>query len=196
MALTSCTGSIAKSFADSCSSPLEGGYTGRALIFDARDIAFTFDASNPRKVTAITITEDKVPFAVINDGENPFTGSNLASNVEDGTSKYTKTVQFLDPKRGAAASADIDALKALPLGFVVVAEKQDRVADGGYEIIGAYRGLKVNSDGVTRDEYANGGAYQVVASTKERYSEVCYVLATHAAELEWFEARLAEAPAQ
>lgn len=197
MALASCTGTIAKSFAEPCANPLDGGYSGRAVIFDARDITLTRETNNPRLVSAITIASGKTPFAVINGGDQPFTGSSTQSTTENGSREYTKTVVFLDPKRGAAASADVEALAALPLGFVVIAEKMQRTSDGGFEIIGGSRGLKVNGDGIVRDEYANGGAIQITASTRERYLDVVYndggdydVLLTD------FEAWLATAPAQ
>lgn len=197
MAVTNCAAAtIAKSFAADCAAPLEGGYTGRAVIFDARDITPSIVSGDPRTVSAIAIASDKTPIAVINDGENPFTGSSLASTTEDGRREYTKTVSFLDPKRGAAASKDVDALAALPLGFVTIAEKEQRVADGGFEVIGAYRGLKVNGDGITRNEYENGAAYAVTASTKERYSEVVYNEGSYADNLAAFEGWLAAAPAQ
>lgn len=196
MALVSCSSTIAKSFAGDCTAPLDGGYSGRAVIFDARDITPTFASNDPRTVTALAVASGKTPFAVINDGENPFTGSNLASTAENGRREYTKTVSFLDPKRGAAASKDVDALAELPLGFVVIAEKIQRAADGGFEVIGIYRGLKINSDGITRDEYANGAAYAITASTKERYSEVVYNEGTYADNLAKFETWIAACPAQ
>ena len=196
MALTSCAAALTKSFAADCNNPLDNGYTGRAVIFDARDVTLTFSGTDPRTVNAVALASGKTPFAVINDGDNPFTGNNFASTSENGRREYVKTVAFLDPKRGAAASKDVDALCALPLGFIVVAEKMSRVADGGFEIIGAYRGVKVNGDGVSRDEYANGGAIAITASTRERYSEVVYNEGTYADNLTEFEGWLAAAPAQ
>lgn len=199
MPYTSCAGTIAKSFAVQCQTPNIGGYTGRAVIFDVRDVTPTFDASNPRKISAITLPTSKTPFAVINDFQEPFTGSNTASNADGGRIQYTKTFSFRNPKRGADAAKDVEALVSLPLGFILVAEKKDKVRDGGFEVVGVYQGLKVNADGITRDEASNAGDVSITASCVEPYLECDYIGAssdTYADLLADFEAWLTASPEQ
>lgn len=199
MAYSRCASTIAKSFAVQCATPNIGGLTGRAVIFDARDITLTFDATNPRKITAVTIPTSKTPFAVVNDFQEPFAGTNKASNADGGRIQYAKTFGFKQPKRGADAAKDVEALASLPLGFVAILEKKNKVVDGGYEVVGAFQGLKVNADGVTQDETANAGDTSIVASCVEPYLECDYVGAsgdTYADLLADFEAWLSASPEQ
>ena len=196
--LSQCVSSIAKSFAPACSG-LIGGYTGRAVVFDMDDANLSITAGTDA-YTILDFGENASPIAVINYGDQPFNGSNTASTNENGLPEYTKTVQFMIPKRGAATAKDIDNLRKKR--FIVVAEKEDvdQISGGAkYEVIGSQRPLKVNGDGVTRNEYDNGGAWSVTASTRESYAEVDFnpfgsVGDPTAKEI--FEEWLAAAPAQ
>jgi hypothetical protein len=60
---------------------------------------------------------------------------------------------------------------ASPLGFAAILEKQDRVGDGSYEIVGYKKGLTVNADGIQRNELENGGDIVVTMSTNEPWFE-------------------------
>ena len=86
---------------------------------------------------------------------------------------YGKTFTFRVPLRGAGVAKDIvEPLADAPLGYLAVLEKRDRRGDGSYEVVGYCQGLRVNADGVTRNENENGGDIVVTMSCEEQYFEV------------------------
>ena len=174
MAYTSCTTKIADSIQGSCTQPIVPGYTGRGVLIDlTSDITWTVDASNPRVITGISIASPDKFVAIDNVWTDAFTGSNTASNADNGRNSFTKTFTFRVPLRGAAASKDIiEPLMNSSLGFAVVLEKDDRSGDGSYEIVGYLKGLKANADGITRNEYENGADWMITMSTNEQFAEV------------------------
>lgn len=174
MSYTSCTTKIANSIQGSCTQPIVPGYTGRGVLIDlTSDITWTVDATNPRVITGISIASPDKFVAIDNVWTDAFTGSNTASNNENGRSSFTKTFTFRVPLRGAATSKDIiEPLMNSSLGFAVVLEKDDRSGDGSYEIVGYLKGLKANADGITRNEYENGADWMITMSTNEQFAEV------------------------
>lgn len=189
MAYTPCSSSVAKNIAASCSAPIVGGYTGRAVLIAVGDATFTQDSTNPRLVTAIAMGSSKKSIAVNNVFAEPFAGSTTASNADTGRIQHTKTLAFRIPLRGAEVSKDIvEALEQAPLGFVAVVEKKDKVGDGSFEVIGLEQGLKVNADGVSRDEAANGGDIAVTMSCVENFFESAFLSTNYATTLPLFEA--------
>ena len=179
MAITSCVTSIAKSIAPNCASPIVGGWTGRAVLIPVGDptVAITQDGSNPRIVTAIAAAgvDPMNIVGVENFYTVPFENSNKASNGDNGQIEFTKTVSFHIPLRGAANSKDIvEPLAKSALGFIVVAEKKDKVGDGSYEVIGLLSGLKVNADGIAQDEAVSSGDVVVTMSCVESWFECTF----------------------
>ena len=174
MSYTSCTTKIANSIQGSCTQPIVPGYTGRGVLIDlTSDITWTVDATNPRVITGISIASPDKFVAIDNVWTDAFTGSNTASNNDNGRSSFTKTFTFRVPLRGAATSKDIiEPLMNSSLGFAVVLEKDDRSGDGSYEIVGYLKGLKANADGITRNEYENGADWMITMSTNEQFAEV------------------------
>ena len=174
MSYTSCTTKIANSIQGSCTQPIVPGYTGRGGLIDlTSDITWTVDATNPRVITGISIASPDKFVAIDNVWTDAFTGSNTASNNDNGRSSFTKTFTFRVPLRGAATSKDIiEPLMNSSLGFAVVLEKDDRSGDGSYEIVGYLKGLKANADGITRNEYENGADWMITMSTNEQFAEV------------------------
>lgn len=193
MAYTSCAGKIASSIQKNCNSPIVAGYTGRGVLVDLSDtVTWTVDASNPRIISQVALgTGEK--FAVIdNVWTDAYNGSATASSADSGRAEYTKTFAFRIPMRGAGVSKDfVEPLVDAPLGYAVILEKMDQVGDGSYEIVGYKRGLKVNADGVTRNEYENGGDIVVTMSTVEPWFEVTYFDTDYTTTKTKFEALLA-----
>lgn len=165
MAYTPCNAAITANIQIDCARPLAGGYTGRALLIPLSPApTFTYNGSNAQIIEAVTMAGASKMVAVENFSEQPFSGTGSASNAEGAVMRHTKTFQFDIPKRGAEVSKNIvDPLTRLPLGFAIIAEKQDKT----YEFIGAERGLRVNADGVTSDAYTRDGATQIVASCSQ-----------------------------
>lgn len=195
MAYTSCAATIAANIARDCAAPLVGGYTGRGVLIDLSDHpSITHSSSNPRVISAITLASGKKTVVLDNAYvvPNPLNGSNTASNTDDGMMKFLKTLAFGVPARGAEASKKIiEPTYQSPLGYLAVLEKSDRTNDGAFEVIGIEQGLKANPDGITRDEWQNGGATMVTMSCKEQFFEYIFGSQDYDEDLAAFEALIA-----
>lgn len=196
MPWTDCAAAISASMQEECGQPLVGGYTGRAVMIQWSIVpTFTEDATNKRMITAIDLGEGKA--IALNNLQllSPFTGSNKAGNTDDGRRKILKTFSFSALIRGAALTSNV--LEGMYFGngdgqgFVIVAEKVDRCGDGSYEVIGYEDPFMLNDDGVTQDEYANGGAYVLTGSCKETAFEYTFFDTDLATTKTAFEALLA-----
>lgn len=181
MAYKSCAAQIAANIAQDCNRPLVGGYTGRAVIIPISDWAraeVVTDANNPRKILSIILPPDgsAMAYTIDNVFATPFTGSTTAGNNESGRNGYLKTIAVRVPMRGADVSRDvIEPLVKDADGFVVIAEKRDKVGDGSFEVIGYQNALRGDIASVTRDENANGGDWIVNLTTIEKWAEVALV---------------------
>lgn len=175
MAYTSCAADIAANIKESCSEKQVGGYTGRGLLIPlSYNPTFVEDANNPRIITAITLANEQ-KWCVIDNCtfEQPFNESAMQSNADQGLRRYTKTVHFFIPSRGAQVAKEIvEPLADSAEGYLVVAEKMDRRGDGSFEVVGKLQGLKVTADGISRNEYENSGSIGVTMTCSEAYSEV------------------------
>lgn len=173
MAVTSCIGEIAGNIAQKCLRPLVGGYTGRAILIPySANPVFVQSADNPRIVQSITLAEGAKVCAVDNVGPN-FDGSGTASTGDSGFVQFTKTFAFRILDRGGKMSKDVlEPLVKSAQGFVAILEKQDKVGDGSFEVVGMLAPLKATADGTTRTESENGGAWGVTMSATESWAEV------------------------
>lgn len=178
MAYKSCAAKIAANIQQDCNRPLVGGYTGRAVIMSATDFEraeVVRSASNPRKILSIVLPPDGsvMAYTIDNVFSAPFTGSTTTGNNENGRNGYLKTLSVRVPMRGADTSMKvIEPLVKSADGFVIIAEKSDKVGDGSYEVIGYQNALRGDISGVTRDESANGGDWVVPLNTVETWAEV------------------------
>ena len=181
MAYKSCAANIAASIIQDCNRPLVGGYTGRAVIIPTSDWAraeVVVDADNPRKIKSVVLPPDgsAMAYTIDNVFATPFTGSTTAGNNENGRNGYLKTISVRIPMRGADVSKDIiEPLVKDADGFIVIAEKRDKVGDGSFEVIGYQNSLRGDIASVTRDESANGGDWIVNLTTIEKWAEVTLV---------------------
>lgn len=193
MAYTSCAGAVAASIQQNCENPLVGGYTGRAVLIDLANVTptWTVDSQNPRIITAVSLGTGEKFIAVDNVWADPFNGSSTASSADNGRTTYNKTFSFHIPQRGADVSKDfVEPLVGSPLGFAAILEKQDRSGDGSFEIVGYKKGLKVNADGVQRNELENGGDIVVTMSCDEPWFEVVLFATDYATTKAAFDAML------
>lgn len=192
MAYTSCITNIAQSIQGSCDKPIVPGYTGRGVLIDlSKNPTWTVDAQNPRMITNVAMTSPAKFVAIDNVWNESFTGSNTASNADNGRSAFTKTFTFRVPLRGAEVSKDIiEPLMNSSLGFAVILEKDDRSGDGSFEVVGYLKGLKANADGITRNEYENGADWMITMSTTEQFAEVVLFDTDYATTLTAFETML------
>jgi len=176
MAYVDCAAAVTANIAPDCANPLTGGYTGRAVLFPVGKATFTVDATNPRTVTAITLPVGEKWIVLDNKMmTTPLEGSVTQSNGDSGKLEYEKTLVIHGPKRGSAFAKDVvEPLAESALGFFAVVEKRDLVGNGTWEVIGKFQGLKVNPDGVVRNENENGADWVITLSCKERFSEVVF----------------------
>lgn len=188
----SCFGEAMASIAPDCNNPLVGGYTGRGALIPSDSItAVTASSSNPRILESITAdTIIGIENAVV----TPFDGSTTASTADDGKMSFGKTISFRIPLRGANTAKNIvEPLAYSTTGYVAIVEKKDKVGDGSFEIIGYNQGLKVNADGIQRNENENGGDVSVTMSCTEGWFEATLFKTDYATSKGLFEALLSEA---
>lgn len=178
MAYTSCAAKLAANIALDCDNPIVGGYTGEGILIPLSYVTpiIVQDVANKRKIKSITIgTNDKVVF-VDNVNAQPFGGSSTAGNADSGYSDFVKTIAVKVPMRGAEVSQDvIEPIFDDPQGFLGIFPKRDRVADGGFEVIGFINPLRGDISSLNRDESANGGAWALKLVSTESWAEVTLV---------------------
>lgn len=174
MAYVSCAGILAANIAKDCNKPMSGGYTGRGVLIPLTNtLTYAVNATNPRILTSISMGVGEKLAVIDNVWPTAFDGSATQSNNDTGRLMYGKTFTFRIPLRGAGVSKDIvEPLAEAPLGYLAVLEKRDRGGDGSYEVVGYCQGLRVNADGVVRNENENGGDVVVTMSCEEQYFEV------------------------
>lgn len=182
--IVSCVGQIAASIGMNCVSPLTGGYTGRAVLIPLSAIG---EESN--QVTVVSDGNGTVQFGVLPPSTSPqilvgvdntmvltpFDGSQTAGSGDDGFAKFVKTFAFRIPERGADLAAKV--IDPLMHGgrFIAVLEKEQKVGDGGFEVVGFENSMRVvDPSTVTRQETANGGAWLATLQCSESRAE--YVL--------------------
>ena len=171
----SCLANLAANIAMDCEHPIVGGYTGEGILIPLSSVTpeIVQNASNPRKIESITIgASDKVVF-VDNVNSAPFAGSTTAGNADSGYPEFAKTIAVKVPMRGAKVSRDvIEPLFDDPMGFLGIFPKRDRVADGGFEVVGFLNPLRGDIASLARDESANGGAWGLNLVCTEAWAEV------------------------
>lgn len=191
MAYTSCAVEVAANIVADCASPLVAGFTGRG-VYIPRSYAPTIsrNASNPRKIEDVAIGPSQQTVALENLIQNPYTGTNVAANAENGT--YTKSIALRVPAHGADASRDIvEPLMKSPLGGIVILERQDTSGVGSFPIFGIEKGAKATEE--TQNDYENNGDWAATLTTEERVAEYEFFDTDYATTLGKFEALLAAA---
>lgn len=194
--MPNCISNIAGSIGLNCSSPLEGGYTGRGVFIPMEAVpVLTRDASNPRIVTAVALASGAKVVAIDNEGTNPFDGSSSTGNGDAGRTRFVKLVSIRMPERGAAFALNVlEPLVKNSRGGIIILEKLDRKGDGSFEMIGTQSPARVvDPSTVTRTESENGGAWMASMQSTEDYAEVVLFDTDYATSLAKFEALLANA---
>lgn len=194
---TPCISEVAGNIALNCAHPIVGGYTGRAVLIPySANPVLTQSEDNPRIIEAIAIDTSAKVVAVDNVMATPFDGSSTASNAENGRAQFLKTIACRVPQRGAAIAQDVlEPILNSSQGFLMVAEKADKVGDGSFEVIGALQPMKATADGTSRNENENGGDWTITLTCTEQWAEAVLLpeAGTYAAAKSAFEALLAKA---
>ena len=144
-------------------------YTGRALLIihngESAPVSFTF-SENGLKVTAINtkssfsegVSDGLLPISI--DAENPF-GVTVQGNTDSGRVMYTKTIPVSIPatRDGKAEEFIMGMQKGLSISAIVVLETFGDANEN--DIFGSYSPVRLDPASVTRNEYENGGAWQL-----------------------------------
>lgn len=194
--MPTCVNDIAGSIGLNCEKPIEGGYTGRAVLIPigTAGLVLTRNAQNPRIISNIAFDAAAKLVKADNEGmATPFEGSNSTGNSDAGFTKFVKAIAIRIPQRGAQFAAEVlEPLVKSGRGFIGVFEKTDTVGDGSFEVIGSGSPMKVaDPSTVTRDENANGGAWSATLQSSEYYAECTLFDTDYATSLAKFEALLA-----
>lgn len=194
--MPNCVNDIAGSIGLNCEKPIEGGYTGRAVLIPigTDGLVLTRNAQNPRIISNIAFDAAAKLVKADNEGmATPFEGSNSTGNSDAGFTKFVKAIAIRIPQRGAQFAAEVlEPLVKSGRGFIGVFEKTDTVGDGSFEVIGSGSPMKVaDPSTVTRDENANGGAWSATLQSSEYYAECTLFDTDYATSLAKFEALLA-----
>lgn len=154
-----------------CNNPLEAGYRGRALLYDANGVTITRDAQNPRRIVAVTPKSGYSAIQIDNVNLQPFAGSATTGNGDAGYPKFQKTLVIQVPRRGADVSRKV--IEPLAFGrFVALVEMEQQTKDGAVQVLGSNQALRVTDPStITRQEDANGGAWSVTLQCTEQYAE-------------------------
>lgn len=168
--MTPCTLEIAKGIALNCDHALVAGYTGRA-VYVPYSVAptLTISAGNPRVITGVTsskVVGIYTPFT------NPFDGSNVAGNSDNGRVMYQKNLSVLIPSHGADESKDlIEPLMKSAEGGLVIVERKDKRGLGSYVVFGLFDPMKADPTSFSRNEGENGGAAALTLTCIEDFEE-------------------------
>lgn len=193
--MPNCVNDIAGSIGLNCEKPIEGGYTGRAVLIPigTAGLVLTRNTQNPRIISNIAFDAAAKLVKADNEGmATPFEGSNSTGNSDAGFTKFVKAISIRIPQRGAQFAAEVlEPLVKSGRGFIGVFEKTDLVGDGSFEVIGSGSPMKVaDPSTVTRDENANGGAWSATLQSSEYYAECTLFDTDYATSLAKFEALL------
>jgi len=175
--MANCFDVISKSVLQNCTAQEAAGFTGRAVILQWIDNpTITVSATNSNMITSIELPALKKGIEVDNANFiDPFSGSNYTANTDDGSRKILKSFTFKVPLRGSEVSRKL--LEGMFFdnfggsGAIVVAEKIVNGV-GKYSVIGYKSPFLINPDGLKQDEYADGAAFILTGSCKERAIEV------------------------
>lgn len=201
--MINCLNEIAQSIEFNCMSPIVGGYTGRGVLIPWQDVKnVSQDDDNPREVLGITLVETPSICGIDNTAmSTPLEGSSTTGSADAGFTMFTKVVSGRILTRGAKNSAElVEPLAKSTQGFLAILEKQDKVGDGSYEVVGLKAPLKVaDPSTIVRKENENGGSIAFSLQAVEPWFEVAFVPSPESEETAYqaankaFEALLAKA---
>lgn len=184
--MATCDKLLAKGIAPDCNHPQVGGMEADGVIINYADIDFDASTRNGNVISTLALKSGKKGFEIFQQGNNPFTGSNVAFTAGAMLNKFTKQVNFVVYDHSAECCSKI--IDQLANGsFVVVLKNKYAGADSQskYEVFGFEAGLK-QTEG-SRDPYSEdteGGwsiALQEVAPTSGLFLYSTSMTATEAA---------------
>ena len=167
-----CDRVLAQSLIPDCDNPQEPGVNGVAYIINLADIDrdnCTLDSQNPSIIETLALKTGKKAYKVEQLGNQPFTGTNTATEVGTYGNKKTKTVAFAILDHCPDITENV--IDVLDRGsFAVIMENNSLGSDGKgkYEIYGYVSGLHLTAS--NRELYgdADGGWIIEMQSTERK----------------------------
>ena len=153
---TTCDSLIAKSIQANCDSPLVRGMEPDGVIMNRGDIDFTkavFSADNKNVLTTLLLKAKKQGYAVIQQGQKPFTGTQTTMKQGTYHNTFDNQVQLVVLDNGPEVSRDI--IDGLANGsFVLILRNLTKGANGEaeYQVYGYYQGLRATE--MTNEKYS------------------------------------------
>src|SRR5690554_6457718 len=168
---TNCNFGIAADILKDCSAPPTAGAEMIAYAFNRREIdSVTYDQSNPRLVTAITLADGAKAYKIENFKKEIDAGFDLVTS-DTNIDKFNQYVKY------EAWGIDSDTVKALDelSDLVVIVERKNKGADGdgAFQIYGLQTGLYKSSD-TMRAITASGKRIVELTNQAEEESTVSY----------------------
>lgn len=172
--MSPCTIELAKGIALDCDHALVKGFTGRALYIPySVNPTITFVSGSPRVISAITLGTGVKARGIYMPTTDPFNGSAVAGNADNGRVMFTKNLSILVPLHGADNSKDvIEPLMKSTEGGLIIVERKDKRGYGSYVAYGAYDPMKADPASFTQNETDNGGAAAITLTCVEDFEEV------------------------
>ena len=171
--MTPCTTEIAKGIAIDCAHALVKGFTGRALYIPwSVNPQLTINQTNPRVFSAITLGSGVKAKAIYTPLTDPFNGSSVAGNADNGRVMFLKTLAVLIPLHGADNAKDVvEPLMKSAEGGLIIVERKDKRGYGSFVAYGMYDPMKADPSSFSQNETDNGGAASLSFTCTEDYQE-------------------------
>lgn len=168
---SNCNFGIAADILKDCSAPPTAGVEMVAYAINRRDIAgVTYDQSNPRLVTAISLASGAKAYKIENFKKEIDAGFDLVTS-DTNIDKFNQYVKF------EAWGIDSDTVKALDelSDLVIIVERKNKGADGNgaFQILGLLTGLYKSSD-TMRANSESGKRIIELTNQAEEESTVSY----------------------
>lgn len=151
--MATCDKLLAMGISPDCDNPQVGGLEADGVIINRADIDFDASTRTGNTISTLALKSGKKGFKIFQQGNNPFTGTNVAFTSGSFLNKFTKQVNFVVYDHSAECSNKI--IDQLANGsFVVVLKNKYAGADSKskFEVYGYERGLK-QTEG-SRDPYS------------------------------------------
>lgn len=153
---TNCDSIIAKAIVANCDTPLVRGMEADGVIINRADVDFAkavFDTSNKNVLTTILLKSGKQGYAVVQQGQTPFSGTQVTLTTGTYHNTFQNQVQVVVLDNGPEVAQDI--IDGLANGsFVMVLRNLSKGTDGKaeYQVFGWYQGLHASE--ITSEKYS------------------------------------------
>lgn len=164
-----------------CDNPIFEGMGSKAYIFNKSEIdSFTYDASLPNLITAITMKTDEnstayTGYTITQLGKTPFTGTGTEMAVGNAGNKFTETFAFVVPDNSPTAAALLDNIANGK--FVVIGQNEFDGSDhkGTWQVYGAKKGLTAATMARTAYDSDNDSAWVITVTSENTPNSALFI---------------------